>query len=763
MRNFSFIILIVLAGVSCVLLWQYCDNSPWPADSAASSTFFTSYSSTIKGLDPATSYYVHESAILDNIVEAPLDYDYTARPYRLIPRLLTEIPLPQYFDSKGKLLSADPPAESVQRAEYRLKLQTGLQYQPHPCFARNEQGNLVYAEKNSPKIPKKTVSPLDFPILGSRALRSEDFKVALVRLCDPRLASPVYANLSSFIAGMEECSEYIRNELQKQEVNPAKSLQQSPSLIDYRNIPFRGLEVINDQEFKLILSRKYPQVLYWLAMHFFAPMPWEAMEFYHLEKVIEAGFSIRNWPLGTGPYLLAEMNPNVQIRLRRNPNFRKEFWEGAPGQALPLLEQIVFQYEREAIPNWIKFNQGYYDTSGIPSDMLDAATSFNNNGELALSAEMQEQGMKMHCSVTPTIFYFAFNMLDPIVGGSTERTRYLRQALSIVLDYQEFIDIFLNGQGVPAQCVIPPGISGTCKANEWISPWNEALGKAVRLPLEQARDLMQKAGYPNGISQDGRPLTLYLDHANAGASTFKAQFQWLKNKFALLGIQLEERPSELNRWRDKLQTGNWQLIFNKGWLADYPDPENFLFLFHSSNGTVQSHGRGANYVNYASAEFDQLFRQLETMPDGENRLALIEQACRILQNDAPCCWGYHPAKVILTHKWLNHFLPHDMSYSTLKYLSINTALRDQTQRIWNRPQRWPVFAAVTLLTFLGILALHGRNPLALTDAKNNNAFRKADQNSSLPVRLPADNTKERLENDLPVLDGTRHQTTHPVK
>jgi len=739
-KTWIIIILSVLAGLLLMVL-LCCNNSPWPAGAAGSATFFTSFGSAVKGLDPATSYYVHESAILDNIVEAPLDYDYTRRPYQLKPRLLTSIPEPQYYDRRGNRLSNDPLPESVHRVEYRLTLRSGLKYQPHPCFAVDEQGKPLYAGKHSPSLPKNLSSPQDFPALNSRPLHPEDFKVALVRLCDPRLASPVYANLSSFIAGMQECSLQIRQELDTLEAEHGRSAQRQPILIDYRKIPFSGLELINDQEFKLILSRKYPQALYWLAMHFFAPMPWEAIEFYHLEKVINAGLALKNWPLGSGPFLLEEMNPTVQIRLRRNPNFREEFWEGAPGQALPLLEQIVFQYEREALPNWIKFNQGYYDTSGIPSDMLDAATSFNQHGELALSAEMQERGMFLHCSVTPTIFYFGFNMLDPSVGASSETNRFLRQAISIVLDYQEFIDIFLNGQGVPAQCVIPPGISGSCKANEFISPWDEQLDKPLRLPLQKARELMQKAGYPNGIAQDGSPLTLHLDHANAGASAFKAQFQWLKSKFALLGIQLEERPSELNRWRDKLQTGNWQLIFNKGWLADYPDPENFLFLFHSSNGTVQSKGRGANYVNYSSAEFDHLFRQLETMPDNIKRQSLIEQACRILQRDAPCCWGYHPAKVILTHKWLNHYTPHDMSYSTMKYLSINTALREQKQNLWNRPRRWPVYAALIMLTFLAFFALPGQKN-SRSASNPNNEVHKDVLNRTLAVQSVGDNTME---------------------
>ncbi|MFA6931345.1 MAG: ABC transporter substrate-binding protein, partial [Lentisphaeria bacterium] len=485
MRKTWFIIFIGFAAGLAILAKLCCSNMPWPAESVSSNTFFTSVSSAVKGLDPATSYYVHESAILDNVVEAPLDYDYMARPYQLLPRLLQQMPVPRYFAKDGALLVGDPTPAAVQRVEYRMSLRPNLQYQPHPCFAKDETGQLLYAGAACPKLPKHIKSPQDFPVKNSRNLRSEDFKVALVRLCDPRLASPVYATLSSFIAGMSDCSQQIQQALSKAS-EAETTAQRYPVLLDYRQFSFSGLEVINDLEFTLVLSRKYPQALYWMAMHFFAPIPWEALEFYHLKDVRDAGLNWKNWPVGSGPFMLEVMDPNIQIRLCKNPNFRTEHWDGAPGVALPFLEQIVFQYERETIPNWIKFNQGYYDTSGIPSDLLDSATTFNQNGELALSQEMRERGMKMHCSVTPTIFYFGFNMLDPLVGGNSENRRALRQAISIVLDYQEYIDIFLNGQGVPAQCVIPPGISGSQTGNDFISPWNETLQKPLRLPLQQA-------------------------------------------------------------------------------------------------------------------------------------------------------------------------------------------------------------------------------------------------------------------------------------
>ncbi|NLF94168.1 MAG: peptide ABC transporter substrate-binding protein, partial [Oligosphaeraceae bacterium] len=163
------------ALLSCVALWLFCTNDPWPAGWTASNTFFASYASPIKSLDPATAYYVHESAILDNVVEAPLDYDYLARPYRLIPRLLTAIPEPRYFAADGTELPGDPPPESVARVEYLLTLLPDLQYQPHPCFAQQADGSPEYWGEGRGTVPAKVKSPQDYPRLATRTLQALDF------------------------------------------------------------------------------------------------------------------------------------------------------------------------------------------------------------------------------------------------------------------------------------------------------------------------------------------------------------------------------------------------------------------------------------------------------------------------------------------------------------------------------------------------------------------------------------------------------------
>ena len=72
---------------------------------------------------------------------------------------------------------------------------------------------------------------------------------------------------------------------------------------------------------------------------------------------------------------------------------------------------------------------------------------------------MKNKGIDLQTAVSSSIFYTGFNMLDPIVGGDGERAAKLRQAISIAVDFEEYISIFLNGRGIPAHGVIPPGIT----------------------------------------------------------------------------------------------------------------------------------------------------------------------------------------------------------------------------------------------------------------------------------------------------------------
>ena len=169
--------------------------------------------------------------------------------------------------------------------------------------------------------------------------------------------------------------------------------------------------------------------------------------------------------------------------LTRNPNFHGETYPcvGEPGdeaaglladcgKPLPFIDQAVYSREKESIPYWNKFLQGYYDASGISSDSFDQAVRLGVGGDVQLSDEMREKGISLLTSVRASIFYMGFNLLDPVVGGLAEQPTKLRQALSIAVDEEEFISIFMNGRGIAAMSPLPPGIFGYLEGEAGINP-----------------------------------------------------------------------------------------------------------------------------------------------------------------------------------------------------------------------------------------------------------------------------------------------------
>lgn len=296
--------------------------------------------------------------------------------------------------------------------------------------------------------------------------------------------------------------------------------------------------------------------------------------------------------------------------------------------------------EKETIPYWNKFLQGYYDASGIASDSFDQAIQFAG-GDLTLTASMQAKEIQLQTAVASSIYYMGFNMLDTFIGGTGESARNLRQAIAIAMDYEEYISIFMNGRGVAAQGAIPPGIFGYQAGEQGINPyvydWHK--GRAQRKSISVAKQLMQEAGYPNGVDpQTGEALILYFDTAASGPDD-RARLNWYRKQFAKLGIQLVIRATDYNRFQQKMRNGNAQ-VFMWGWNADYPDPENFFFLLYGPNAKAV-HG-GENAGNYQNPEFDRLFEQMNYMQNGPERLLLIEKMQDILRKDGPWLFGLHP-------------------------------------------------------------------------------------------------------------------------
>ncbi|MBW7900178.1 MAG: ABC transporter substrate-binding protein [Rhodocyclaceae bacterium] len=684
-------------------------NDPYPAEERGQNILYSAFTDRPKHLDPVQSYTEDEAVFTSQIYEPPLQYHYLKRPYELIPATAEAVPQPRYVDAAGRPLPADAPTEKIAESIYEIRIQPGIRYQPHPAFAVDERGEPRYLDLDREKLAG-IERIADFAHAGTRELVADDYIYGIKRLAHPRLHSPIFGMMAGHIAGLRELGDALQA--------AAKALPPD-GWLDLDRYPLAGVEKVDDHAYRVRIKGKYPQFLYWLAMPFFAPVPREVDRFYGQPGMAEKNLTLDWYPVGTGPYMLVENDPNRRMVLARNPNFRGEPYpcEGEPGDAaagllddcgrsVPFIDRAVFSREKEAIPYWNKFLQGWYDASGIGSDSFDQAVRIGAGGDVQLTDEMQEKGIRLLTSVRASTFYMGFNMLDPVVGGLDARGRKLRQAVSIVLDQEEFISIFMNGRGIPAQGPLPPGLFGNLEGEAGINPvvyeWRD--GAPRRRGTAEAKRLLAEAGWPNGRdAKTGEPLVLNLDTTTGGLGD-KSRLDWLTRQFAKIDVQLVVRSTDFNRFQEKLRKGAVQLYF-LGWNADYPDPENFFFLLHGGEGGVETGGE--NKSNYRNPEFDRLFAEMKNMENTPRRLEIIGRMNRILREDAPWIYAFHPKSYTLGHAWLKNRKPSDVGNNGLKYQRIDAALREAKRAEWNRPVLWPTLAVLALVAAALVPAVAG--------------------------------------------------------
>ncbi|MBW2389628.1 MAG: hypothetical protein JRG89_14505, partial [Deltaproteobacteria bacterium] len=481
-----------------------CSNNPYPDADDDLKVLYTVYGEAPKTLDPAVSYNVGSHAILGAICETLLEYHYLKRPYQLIPGLAAAIPEPSFMEDG--------------RVSYTFELREGVVYQDDPAFALGGAGQTT------------------------REVVADDYLFQLMRVSDPEVNSPVM-QIFAKIDGLPAFTERLIAQ-REDAAFAAMSVREQ-----YRRAgPVEGLRTLGDYAFELVLSSPYPQILYWFAMPFSTAVPWEAVEYYDGEQ---GRPRFADHPVGAGPYRMTQYDKQFRIVLDRNPNWygvQHPEWK-APGaiypgvgevtdvasghtgpemagRPLPFIDRIEFRREKESIPRFNKFLQGYYDKSGINKESFDKVIQGNR-----LSPEMESMGIRLDRVVDLAIYYIAFNQDDPVVGRAAgEKGKKLRQAMSLAIDSEEYIELFHNGRGLPAQSILPPGIFG----------YDPAYRNRYReVDLEKARTLLKQAGYPRGVDPaTQQPLELRFDtYATSAAQLIPIRY--LVDSWRKLGIDVE--------------------------------------------------------------------------------------------------------------------------------------------------------------------------------------------------------------------------------
>lgn len=710
---------IALAAAAVLAAGCGIRNEPHPPAEVRSNVLFTSFTEAPKYFDPVTSYSNNETPWTYQIFEPLLQYHYLKRPYQLEGRTAIEVPEPVYRDAEGRRLPDDAPADQVASAVYTFRLKPGILFQPHPAFARDKDGRYHYHDLAPGQIAHKN-TPADFPLDGAavttRELTADDYVYQIKRLASPYVPTPsrIFDLMAQHIVGLRALRERLTAERSAELAGRPPSETWLPWR-DLREVPLEGARALDDHTLEIRLNGKYPQFKYWLAMTFFAPVAWEADKFFAQRGMAERGMTMNAWPVGTGAYMLAEQGPTRYVMVR-NPNYRGEPYpsEGSEadrkaglladaGQPTPFIDKVVTTLEKERNTRDTKFLQGYYDVPDIERNDQGTTLDREVKDGTGRAELIRERDIHIPVFVEANSWYMGFNMLDPVVGkGRTaeedERHRKLRQAISIATDWEDYTTVFVDiyGAAQTAMGPVPPTLFGYRDGEAGINPvthrWVD--GRAERRSLDEAKKLLAEAGYPDGRDAvTGRPLVLYYDSNGVGPA-YQSRLDWQVKQAKKLGIQLEIRAADYNRFQERMLKGAHQIFF-WGWLADYPDPENFLFLLYGPQSRAKS--QGENDANYENPEYDRLFERMRDLPDGPERQALIDRMVRIVQDDAPWMFGIFPAGTYLRQGWVHNYKPSHLIKNSIQYLRVDYATRWDKVQAWNQPRWWPLAPFALLL------------------------------------------------------------------
>jgi ABC-type transport system substrate-binding protein len=605
-----------------------CDNDPHPKpvvergrDGGTPLIRYTYQTEAPRSLDPQEAYDQMSRRVLEPVYDCLLEYHpFKTDPYELMPCMLEAMPEKQATANGG--------------VTYLCRLKKGIFFHDDPCFPGGK----------------------------GREVTAADVRYTWQRIADPKTECPVLSSLWEYLVGMKGANE---------------AAQKNGGKFDYA-APFPALEVVDSHTFKVHLMKPYPQIIYWMAMHFTCPVAREAVEFYDGEQHNGKRRERFKWhPVGTGPfrYVHERSDHDNNFRLVRNERyittkFPTEGWEPKrdpacrplAGKPLPIIDEVQIRILREPTPAWLLTKQGYLDSFGVSTDAYTTVVTATHE----LSPELLARGVSLEKDVDVSTFYTSINMDDPLLG----KNKKLRQALACATDASTQNEIFFNGVREVAQQIIPPGFAGFRK--DYRNP--------MSFNLDRAKQLIAEAGYPGGIDpKTGRPLELVLD-TSASGSDQRMMTEFEQKCFEKLGIKVSVIENTFAKKIEKEDKGNFQISSLTGWGADYPDPENFFMLFYSKNFPPE----GKNISRYKNPDFDKLYEQMATMDPSPERLAIAYKMVDMLNDDCPIILTNHKAFYSLVQPWAPRTHNNMMLEGGIKYLWLDPALREKKRAEWNR-------------------------------------------------------------------------------
>ncbi|MFQ5972800.1 MAG: peptide ABC transporter substrate-binding protein [Alphaproteobacteria bacterium] len=297
-----------------------------------------------------------------------------------------------------------------------------------------------------------------------------------------------------------------------------------------------------------------------------------------------------------GAYILDEVVPQAHVKAVRNENY----WENDSVQ----VDTIFYYATEDRAAALRRFQAGELHTNNdVPQDQV----------------RWMKENLAEEFKASPRLgtYYYALNMKDAALADAR-----VRRALSMAIDREYIVEEITGAGQMPAYSFVPPG------TGNYGEP---ALADYRELSMidreEQAIELLTEAGYG-----PDNPLEVEIRYNTS--ENHKQVALAIADMWAPLGVEVKLFNSDVATHYAYLRDGGEFQVARAGWIADYNDAQNLLFL-------VESDSVGFNYAKYDNPEYDALMDKAATTIDLEDRAKILRQAEEHFMRDLPFIPIYH--------------------------------------------------------------------------------------------------------------------------
>jgi ABC-type transport system substrate-binding protein len=480
------------------------------------------------GFDPAQVNDLYSSNVIANIFDAPLTYDFLARPVQVVPNTAEALP---------------EVAEDFTSLTVRLK--RGIYFQEHPAF------------KGEP-----------------RELVAQDYVYTIKRIYDPKFKSPrVYLLESAGILGMSE----IR----------AAALKGAK--FDYdREVD--GIRALDRYTFQLRFAQPNPRFYLYLADNsFLGAVAREVAESYDEKALMghpvgTGPFRLAEWRRSSR--IVLERNPGFRqerysASAPANDPVSTEIAARLRGQRLPMIDRVEVYIVEENQPRWLAFLNNEHDlVDELPYDLADIAIP---GGQLAPA--LKRRNIRMDRAPRASVDMALFNMEHPVVGGYTPERVALRRAVGLAYSVDDEIRLVRKGQSVPSQSPVAPTVPGFDPGfRSEMSEFSRVRARA----LLDAFGYVDRDGDGWREQPDGKPFALEM--ATQPDQLSRQLDELWKRAMTAIGLRIDFKAAKWPENLKNSRAGKL-MMWRVGWSAAQPDGDTFLALGFGPNKGQANHAR----------------------------------------------------------------------------------------------------------------------------------------------------------------------------